>query len=90
MTNRQTYTLPAEGAEHDSEAGVKAEIKVVNDSFWVRLCTMSDLGFAEAFMYGDVECDDLISLFQVSVNKRQQAKSYRSQGLTCQADISHK
>jgi cyclopropane-fatty-acyl-phospholipid synthase len=69
VTNRQTYTLPTEGAEHD-EAGVKAEIRVVNDSFWVRLCTMSDLGFAEAFMYGDVECDDLISLFQVTVNKR--------------------
>ena len=69
VTKRQTYTLPAEGAEHD-EAGVKAKIRVVNDSFWVRLCTMSDLGFAEAFMYGDVECDDLISLFQVSVNKR--------------------
>ncbi|EDR13177.1 cyclopropane-fatty-acyl-phospholipid synthase, partial [Laccaria bicolor S238N-H82] len=42
-----------------------AEIRVVNDSFWVRLCTMSDLGFAEAFMYGDVQCDDLISLFQI-------------------------
>ena len=69
MTKRQTYTLPAERDEHD-EAGVKAEIRVVNDSFWVRLCTMSDLGFAEAFMYGDVECDDLISLFQVSFNKR--------------------
>lgn len=64
VTNRQTYTLPAEDAEHD-EAGVKAEIRVVNDSFWVRLCTMSDLGFAEAFMYGDVQCDDLISLFQI-------------------------
>ena len=71
MTKRQTYTLPAERDEHD-EAGVKAEIRVVNDSFWVRLCTMSDLGFAEAFMYGDVECDDLISLFQVSVEKGSQ------------------
>jgi len=27
---------------------------------------MGDLGFAEAYMYGDVECDDLISLFRVS------------------------
>lgn len=26
---------------------------------------MSDLGFAEAFMYGDVECDDLVTLFKV-------------------------
>lgn len=26
---------------------------------------MSALGFAEAFMYGDVECDDLVTLFKV-------------------------
>lgn len=29
---------------------------------------MSDLGFAEAFMYGDVECDDLVTLFKVSLH----------------------
>ena len=28
---------------------------------------MSDLGFAEAFMYGDVECDDLVTLFKASL-----------------------
>ena len=27
---------------------------------------MSDLGFAEAYMYGDAECEDLPSLFKAS------------------------
>ncbi|KAG6878299.1 hypothetical protein C0993_009305 [Termitomyces sp. T159_Od127] len=43
----------------------KAELRVISDVFWVRLCTMGDLGFAEAYMYGEVECDDLVSLFRV-------------------------
>ncbi|KAF9046312.1 S-adenosyl-L-methionine-dependent methyltransferase [Panaeolus papilionaceus] len=42
-----------------------AELRIINNTFWVRLCAMSDLGFGEAFMYGDVECDDLVSLFEV-------------------------
>lgn len=28
---------------------------------------MSDLGFSEAYMYGEVECDDLIPLFLVGI-----------------------
>ncbi|PPR07764.1 hypothetical protein CVT24_003714 [Panaeolus cyanescens] len=45
--------------------GPRAELRIINNAFWVRLCAMSDLGFGEAFMYGDVECDDLVSLFEV-------------------------
>ena len=44
---------------------LSAELKVVSDTFWIRLATMGDLGFAEAYMYGEVECEDLISTFQV-------------------------
>lgn len=47
---------------------LRAELRVVKDSFWLRLCAMGDLGFAEAYMYGDVECDDLVSLFSVRIN----------------------
>ena len=31
--------------EHDN---IRAELKVINPSFWIRLALMSDLGFAEA------------------------------------------
>ena len=46
---------------------LKAKIAVVKDVFWLRVATMSDLGFAEAYMFGDIVCspDDLLALFRV-------------------------
>ncbi|KII86625.1 hypothetical protein PLICRDRAFT_114061 [Plicaturopsis crispa FD-325 SS-3] len=70
FTYSHIYTFPAPGspaAANNPKPNLKAELRVVNDVFWVRLCTMSDLGFAEAYMYGDVECDDLVTLFQASM-----------------------
>ena len=64
LTYSHIYTFPAH-PQKDDNVGPKAELRVVNDVFWVRLCAMGDLGFAEAYMYGDVECNDLVSLFQV-------------------------
>lgn len=46
---------------------IRAEIRVVNDAFWVRMLLMSDLGFSEAYMTGDIEVDDLDALFKVSL-----------------------
>jgi cyclopropane-fatty-acyl-phospholipid synthase len=63
LTYSHIYTFPSHPTEEDN--GPKAELRVVNDVFWVRLCAMGDLGFSEAYMYGDVECDDLVTLFRV-------------------------
>ncbi|KDQ62522.1 hypothetical protein JAAARDRAFT_30425 [Jaapia argillacea MUCL 33604] len=66
LTYDHIYTFPAPGSKQEAEnpmPDLKAELRVVDDVFWIRLCTMSDLGFAEAYMYGDVECDDLVSIF---------------------------
>ncbi|KAJ6475045.1 CFS1-like protein [Mycena vitilis] len=69
LTYSHIYSFPAPGAPDDSQ-GFKAELRVLNDAFWIRLCLMSDLGFAEAYMYGDVECDDLVSLFNIFLDNR--------------------
>lgn len=67
LTFSHIYTFPSPDSEKiNQNPTVKAELRVVNDVFWVRMCTMADLGFAEAYMYGDVECDDLVSIFLVS------------------------
>ncbi len=69
----RTYIFPPPGPTDrtdNPEPELKAELHVVKDTFWVRLCAMGDLGFAEAYMYGEVECNDLISLFQVRVFNR--------------------
>lgn len=67
LTYSHIYTFPTHPQEDADDVGRKAELRVVNDIFWIRLCAMGDLGFAEAYMYGDVECDDLVSLFQVGL-----------------------
>jgi cyclopropane-fatty-acyl-phospholipid synthase len=74
LTYSHIYNFPSPDSAATKEnlnpnpmSDLKAELRVVNDVFWIRLCTMGDLGFAEAYMYGDVECDDLVSTFLVCV-----------------------
>lgn len=43
----------------------RVEIVVNDDAFWIRLFLFADMGFAEAYMLGDFDCQDLTSFFQV-------------------------
>jgi cyclopropane-fatty-acyl-phospholipid synthase len=65
VTDKCTYGFPERDTDNEEE--LHGELRVINDAFWVRLCTMGDLGFAEAYMFGDVACEDLISTFLVSI-----------------------
>ena len=72
LTYSHIYNFPSPDSSTAKDStnampDLKAELRVVNDVFWIRLCTMGDLGFAEAYMYGDVECDDLVSMFLVGL-----------------------
>ncbi|PPQ75642.1 hypothetical protein CVT26_001622 [Gymnopilus dilepis] len=78
LTRSHIHTFPSPEPGNDANPSrsnprpeLKAELRVVNDAFWVRLCAMGDLGFAEAYMYGDVECDDLVTLFQIFLENRE-------------------
>ena len=46
----------------------KVELLVKKETFWVRLFLFADMGFAEAYMLGEVECADLTGFFQVSAS----------------------
>ena len=67
-TPEEVYVFPSSppDVQDNRRPDLKAEVRVLSDAFWLRLCTAGDLGFAEAYMFGDVACDDLISLFQVT------------------------
>lgn len=68
FTYDHIYTFPAPGSpaeQSNPRSELKAELRVVSDAFWVRLCTMGDLGFSEGYIYGEVECDDLVGLMTV-------------------------
>ncbi|KAF8526279.1 cyclopropane-fatty-acyl-phospholipid synthase [Hysterangium stoloniferum] len=54
---------------------LKAEIRVKSPTFWTRILFSQDLGFAEAFMYGDVDCDDVSALLRLFIANKQHAKS---------------
>lgn len=45
--------------------GKIVELRVCKESFWVRLFLFGDMGFAEAYMLGEVDCNDLTSFFSV-------------------------
>ncbi|KAJ6508516.1 CFS1-like protein [Mycena sanguinolenta] len=77
LTYSHIYSFPTPGAPADPKE-YKAELRVSNDAFWIRLCLMSDLGFAEAYMYGDVECDDLVSLFNIFLDNRKRLSNLSS------------
>ena len=44
----------------------RVELVVKKDAFWMRLFLFADMGFAEAYMLGEVECADLTAFFRVS------------------------
>ena len=55
VTPSHVYSFPLAGTGLRNEhPNLRVELKVVHESFWTRMLTMSDLGFAEAYMYGEV------------------------------------
>jgi hypothetical protein len=76
LTSDGIYTFPPPSSTIEDfqiegdiyNGGPKAELRVLNETFWVRLVLLGDLGFSEGYMAGDVECDDLAALFRVSVD----------------------
>lgn len=68
LTDQGVYTFPPDAKDTEDAA----EIRVIRDTFWLRLVTLGDLGFAEAYMSGDCEVSDLVKVFQVRPPPRSQ------------------
>ncbi|RMJ21817.1 cyclopropane-fatty-acyl-phospholipid synthase, partial [Aspergillus sp. HF37] len=47
-----------------------ATLIVRNPSLWLRICSCFDIGFAEAYMFQEVDCDDLSKIFDIYINNR--------------------
>ncbi|KAK4963367.1 hypothetical protein LTR10_000995 [Elasticomyces elasticus] len=77
-------------AEFDNEKSVytvpHAELRVLNDLFWVRLLVFADMGFAESYMLGEVACPDITAFFKVFIVNR----AHLSGGTTFFSNISGK
>lgn len=46
----------------------RVELVVKKSAFWMRLVLFADMGFAESYMLGEVECNDLTAFFQVRIS----------------------
>ncbi|KAJ1983025.1 hypothetical protein H4R33_004923 [Dimargaris cristalligena] len=47
------------------------KIRVLSDTFWVRLVLRSDLGFSEAYMKREIEVSDLVGFIKLFLNNRE-------------------
>ena len=45
--------------------GTSVELTVKKEAFWVRMFLFADMGFAESYMLGEVECNNLTGFFEV-------------------------
>lgn len=62
--------VPSNGSSQNGSAENNPpipDVKIVakRDTFWFRLLLFADIGFAESYMLGNIECNDLVSFFQV-------------------------
>lgn len=62
-SSKATYKV--NGTHKKINAVRKVELVVRREAFWVRLFLFGDMGFAEAYMLGDFECDNLTTFFEV-------------------------
>ena len=71
---KSVYTIP------------HAELRVLNDLFWIRLAVFADMGVAESYMLGEVECSDITAFFKVFILN----KEHLSNGSTLTSNIAGK
>lgn len=69
---KNVYTIP------------HTELRILNDLFWVRLLLFADMGFAESYMLGEIDCPDLMAFFRLFIVNRQ----YLSNGTTLFSKVS--
>ncbi|WWC99574.1 hypothetical protein V866_006478 [Kwoniella sp. B9012] len=84
----ESHTFPsAENRKNEGEEevveGQKTEvtIKVLKDSFWLRLVAQGDLGFSESYMMGECEVDDLVGVFKISIKSSPSSSSTNIAGV---------
>lgn len=68
------------GAQKKAGRVGRVEIVVKKETFWVRLFLFADMGFAESYMLGEVECADLTGFFLV-ISLKLHSRRYNEQYL---------
>ncbi|KIJ40858.1 hypothetical protein M422DRAFT_173066, partial [Sphaerobolus stellatus SS14] len=64
--------------ESSKEPALKAVLYVRSEAFWTRVGLFTDLGLAESFMMGEIDCDDITSLLKIIILNRKQMGEVQS------------
>lgn len=70
LSDKNNGQFETSGFPRRADTVPRVEMVVKNDAFWMRLFLFADMGFAEAYMLGDFDCQDLTSFFQVESQLR--------------------
>ncbi|KAF7797125.1 hypothetical protein EIP86_008317 [Pleurotus ostreatoroseus] len=88
-TSSATYDLPPSQIQEDlledrTSRELAASIHVRNVNFFLRVLLSGDLGFAESYMFGEVDIDpeDLVRLFLIVIRNRDAVSSLERSPLT--------
>ncbi|ORY20671.1 Mycolic acid cyclopropane synthetase-domain-containing protein [Naematelia encephala] len=57
-------------------------VRVLQDTFWLRLVTLGDLGFAESYMAGECEVSDLAGVFKIFIKSKPHETANSISGVT--------
>ncbi|KIV93643.1 hypothetical protein PV10_04840 [Exophiala mesophila] len=68
LENDGTTTICGQTSGDPVEPNV--HLRVVRDAFWLRLALFADMGFAESFMLGEIQCPDLTAFFRIFILNR--------------------
>jgi len=58
------------GSPSEAYPGLKVTLKVRSETFWTRIAIFTDVGFSEAFLYGEVDCEDITAILKILILNR--------------------
>ncbi|KAF8813872.1 CFS1-like protein, partial [Phlegmacium glaucopus] len=67
ISPERTWHFGSPSAAHPE---LNSILKVRSKAFWTRIAIFTDVGLAEAFMYGDVDCDDITVMLKILILNR--------------------
>lgn len=69
LASKRCHIINETGPSRRRGIGPWVTLTVKQDGFWMRAILFGDMGFAESYMLGEVECADLTSFFEVRVDR---------------------
>ncbi|KIJ40895.1 hypothetical protein M422DRAFT_229957 [Sphaerobolus stellatus SS14] len=78
ITSTDVWNFGTPPGESSKQPALKAVLYVRSEAFWTRVGLFTDLGLAESYMVGEIDCDDITSLLKIIILNRKQMGEVQS------------